>query len=113
VILRQPLIQTRRQQKRLLTVAPQEVLRHDRIAVSPPDDPPLYATAFMESDSPPLGTRFPLEGDNITARVFRSRRSARIDHYADATGAIADTSKARACVREPACRSSSTGGPGA
>jgi hypothetical protein len=51
VILRQPLIQTRRQQKRLLAIAPQEVLRHDRIALNLSDDPPLYATASMECSS--------------------------------------------------------------
>ena len=61
----------------------------------------------------PLGTRFPLEGDNVTSRVFRTARPARIDHHAAATGTIADTSKARASGREPACRSSSTDGSGA
>jgi PAS domain S-box-containing protein len=58
-----------------------------------------YATllaSWGEIPAPvPVGTRFPLEGDNVTSRVFRTARPARIDHYADATGAIASTSKAR------------------
>ena len=42
----------------------------------------------------PIGTRFPLEGENITSQVFATSRPARIDDYADATGAIASRAKA-------------------
>jgi hypothetical protein len=52
VILRQPLIQTRRQQERLLAIAPQKVPRHPRIVLNPSDGHLLYATASMESSSP-------------------------------------------------------------
>jgi hypothetical protein len=51
VILRQPLIQTRRQEKRLLAIAPQEVPRHDGIVLNPSDGHLLYATASMEGSS--------------------------------------------------------------
>jgi PAS domain S-box-containing protein len=34
----------------------------------------------------PIGTRFPLGGDNISSRVFRTAAPARIDDYAIATG---------------------------
>jgi signal transduction histidine kinase len=37
-----------------------------------------------------VGTRLPLGGGNVTSLVFRTGRSARIDHYADATGPFAD-----------------------
>ena len=45
VILRQPIAQARRHQQDLLTLARQEVLRHQRIVLRPPDDPALCATA--------------------------------------------------------------------
>jgi PAS domain S-box-containing protein len=41
----------------------------------------------------PIGQRFPVEGDNISSQVFRTARPARIDEYADATGAIGGTFK--------------------
>jgi PAS domain S-box-containing protein len=34
----------------------------------------------------PIGTRFPLGGDNISSRVFRTAAPARMDHYEEATG---------------------------
>jgi signal transduction histidine kinase len=42
---------------------------------------------------PPMavGTRVPLEGDNIIGRVFRTQQAARIDDYADAGGLVAET----------------------
>jgi PAS domain S-box-containing protein len=39
----------------------------------------------------PLGARFPLDGDSVSARVWRTGRSARMDGSEDATGAIAAT----------------------
>jgi PAS domain S-box-containing protein len=39
----------------------------------------------------PTGARFPLEGDNVSTRVLRTGGPARIDDYAQASGAIADT----------------------
>src|SRR4051812_28608626 len=76
VILRQPLDQTRRQQKRLLAIAPQEVLCHDRTVLGPSDDPPLYATASMERSSPGArsGGRAPRLGPFVSCqRRWRTR----------------------------------------
>jgi PAS domain S-box-containing protein len=39
----------------------------------------------------PIGARFPLEGDSVSARVLRTGRPARMDDYADAPGVIAAT----------------------
>jgi PAS domain S-box-containing protein len=39
----------------------------------------------------PIGARFPLEGDSVSARVLRTGRSARMDSYEDAPGVIAAT----------------------
>jgi PAS domain S-box-containing protein len=39
----------------------------------------------------PIGARFPLEGDNVSARVLRTGRPARMDGYDDAPGVIAAT----------------------
>ena len=38
----------------------------------------------------PVGTRIPVEGDNIIGRVFGTRQPARIDDYSDATGQVAE-----------------------
>jgi PAS domain S-box-containing protein len=38
----------------------------------------------------PIGSRQPLGGDNAASLVFRTGRPARIDHYASASGPIAD-----------------------
>jgi signal transduction histidine kinase len=38
----------------------------------------------------PVGTRLTVEGENVVATVFRTQRSARMDTYADATGALAE-----------------------
>ncbi|MCW2908642.1 MAG: sensor kinase [Actinomycetia bacterium] len=40
-----------------------------------------------------VGTRVPLEGDNIVGRVFRTQQSARIDVYDDAGGPVAETAR--------------------
>ena len=39
----------------------------------------------------PIGARFPLEGDSVSARVLRTGRPARMDNYEDAPGVIAAT----------------------
>jgi PAS domain S-box-containing protein len=39
----------------------------------------------------PIGARFPLEGDSVSARVLRTGRPARMDGYEGASGAIPDT----------------------
>jgi PAS domain S-box-containing protein len=39
----------------------------------------------------PIGARFPLKGDSVSARVLRTGRPARMDGYAAASGIIAET----------------------
>jgi signal transduction histidine kinase len=41
----------------------------------------------------PVGSRWPLEGSSVTARVLETGRSARIDDYAQAHGPIADVAR--------------------
>jgi hypothetical protein len=42
----------------------------------------------------PVGTRVPVEGDNIMGRVFRARQPARIDDYSEAGGPVAERARA-------------------
>jgi signal transduction histidine kinase/putative methionine-R-sulfoxide reductase with GAF domain len=52
----------------------------------------------------PVGTRVPVEGDNIIGRVFRTQQPARIDDYGDATGLVAENVRSigvRAAVGVP------------
>jgi PAS domain S-box-containing protein len=42
----------------------------------------------------PVGDRFPLDGDSVTARVFRTGRPARMDDYSHARGAVGEAFKA-------------------
>jgi signal transduction histidine kinase/putative methionine-R-sulfoxide reductase with GAF domain len=52
----------------------------------------------------PVGTRVPVEGDNIIGRVFRTQQPARIDDYDDATGLVAENVRSigvRAAVGVP------------
>ena len=52
----------------------------------------------------PVGTRVPVEGDNIIGRVLRTQQSARIDDYASATGLVAENVRSlgiRAAVGVP------------
>ena len=44
----------------------------------------------LRGPSVKLGTRVPIEGDNIIGRVFRTQRPARIDQYTDAAGPAAE-----------------------
>jgi signal transduction histidine kinase len=41
----------------------------------------------------PIGTRLPLDGDSVAARVFRTGGPARMDSYADAQGETADVAR--------------------
>src|SRR6478752_9299539 len=52
----------------------------------------------------PVGTRVPVEGDNIIGRVLRTQQPARIDDYGDATGLVAENVRSigvRAAVGVP------------
>jgi len=58
----------------------------------------------LRGPSAPVGTRVPLEGDNIIGRVFRTQRPARIDQYTDAAGPAAEYARSmgvRAAVGVP------------
>jgi signal transduction histidine kinase len=52
----------------------------------------------------PVGTRVPVEGDNVIGRVLRTEQPARIDDYSDATGLVAENVRSigvRAAVGVP------------
>src|SRR6476646_8634220 len=52
----------------------------------------------------PVGTRVPVEGDNVIGRVLRTQQPARIDDYGDATGLVAENVRSigvRAAVGVP------------
>jgi hypothetical protein len=51
MVLRQPLLQARRQQQLLITIAPNEVLRHAPIVLNPPDDTTVCATPSARGGS--------------------------------------------------------------
>jgi signal transduction histidine kinase len=57
-----------------------------------PDGTESVAGIWASTGAPPVavGTRVPVGGRNVTSLVFQTGRSARIDGYADATGAIGD-----------------------
>ena len=62
----------------------------------------------------PLGARFPLDGDSVSARVLRTGRPARMDGYADAAGVIAATVRETSASASPSApRSPSRAGRGA
>ena len=47
-----------------------------------------YSSSGMEGM--PLGTRWPLDGESVTALVWRTGRTARIDSYEDRSGTLAE-----------------------
>jgi signal transduction histidine kinase len=51
----------------------------------------------------PAGTRLPLEGESLTARVFRTGRPARMDDYATAVGPIAELAREHRAMGGVAC----------
>jgi signal transduction histidine kinase len=53
----------------------------------------LAARQEHGSTALPIGERFPLEGENIAAKVLHSGRTARMDSHDDAPGAAADIRK--------------------
>jgi len=64
----------------------------------------VVASWSLRGPPMPVGTRVPLEGDNIIGRVFRTQQSARIDDYGDASGQVAENVRAigvRAAVGVP------------
>jgi PAS domain S-box-containing protein len=55
------------------------------------DSAVISVAAWGNYPGVPVGARFPLEGDSVSARVLRTGRPARIDNYEDAPGVIAAT----------------------
>ena len=57
-------------------------------------EPDGTATLVAQSDTPwdppPLGTRLTLEGENVVTAVVRTRKAARLDDWAKATGPVAE-----------------------
>ena len=55
-----------------------------------PDDAVTTVAAWNRTGNPwpPVGSRWPLEGKNLATIVFETGRPARIDSYADASGAV-------------------------
>ncbi|MGB9182661.1 MAG: GAF domain-containing protein [Solirubrobacteraceae bacterium] len=47
-------------------------------------------TVAAGTGAPPVGSRWPLVGKNVTTLVFETGRSVRLDSYAGATGPVAD-----------------------
>ena len=73
------------------------VYEHDQMAT-------VVASWNLRGPPMPVGTRVPLDGDNIIGRVFRTQQSARIDDYGDASGQVAENVRAigvRAAVGVP------------
>jgi PAS domain S-box-containing protein len=69
-----------------------EVLGVDATHVGRYDpDGTVVSVAQWGSAGVPIGARFPLEGDSVSARVLRTGRPARMDSYEDAPGVIAAT----------------------
>jgi signal transduction histidine kinase len=55
-----------------------------------PDGTMTFVAASPDQGTLPVGSRFPLGGDNVSTTVARTGLPFRIDHYPDATGPIAD-----------------------
>src|SRR3954451_11684002 len=51
----------------------------------------VVGSSVLHHDRMYVGSRHPLEGDNVTMQVYRTGRPARMEDYTRATGKIADT----------------------
>src|SRR4051794_10106939 len=51
----------------------------------------VVGSSVLHHDRMYVGSRHPLEGDNVTMQVYRTERPARMEDYTRATGKIADT----------------------
>jgi signal transduction histidine kinase len=54
----------------------------------------MVAGWSLRGEPPPVGLRVRLDGDGVVPSVFRTHRPARMDHYAGATGPLADNARA-------------------
>lgn len=67
-----------------------------RLVVYEPDETAtVVGTWDVEGRGVPVGTRVPLDGDSVAARVFRTQRPARIDDYSDNAGFSGGFARAR------------------
>jgi GAF domain-containing protein len=55
----------------------------------PDDTAVLLAQSDTPWDPPPLGTRLPLDGENVVTQVLRTGQIARVDDWTESTGAVA------------------------
>jgi signal transduction histidine kinase len=55
----------------------------------------IVATSSQVDDRFPVGSRWPLEGKNVSTLVFDTGRPARIDNHSDASGPIGVTARER------------------
>jgi signal transduction histidine kinase len=55
----------------------------------------VIATSGQIDDRFPVGSRWPLKGNNVVTTIFETGRPARIDGYADASGPLGDTARER------------------
>ena len=76
-----------------------------RLVVFEPDETAtIVGTWDVDGRAVPVGTRVPLDGDSVAARVFRTQRPAHIDDYSDNagfSGGFARTRGIRAAVGTP------------
>jgi signal transduction histidine kinase len=83
----------------LLDAAATRLVRYE------PDETATIASSWGRlADAVPVGTRMPLGGINVISLIARTGRPARIDDYAEATGAIAEYGRrldARGAVGAP------------
>ena len=79
--------------------------QHARVSRYDADDAATVVATWSSSGAAhPVGTRAPLGGRNLYTAVFQTRRAARIDDYADASGPAADLARelgVRASVAVP------------
>jgi PAS domain S-box-containing protein len=61
--------------------------------VFPGDGTTTIASWSGDGPTLPIGTRFPLDGDSLAARIFETTAPARIDSYGEAEGEIADRAR--------------------
>jgi PAS domain S-box-containing protein len=54
-----------------------------------PDGTVVSVAQWGSAPSVPIGARYPLEGDSISARVLRTGRPARLNDYGESSGAVA------------------------
>jgi signal transduction histidine kinase len=69
---------------RVMGVSTAAVVRYEADATAT-----IVATWGDDGDLSPVGSTWPLEGDSVSAQVFRTRRSARMDGYDQAASEIA------------------------